>query len=96
MFNLDDIACLCEFMVRDHLYVEAYCYIQAIIDCYSKLLMVHGVGNTFKSAHKISKLLGMVTSVFSEVTLLSRILLKAVTALRLEFGVIIFKKDSYC
>ena len=67
-FNCDDILSLCEHMIRDHRYIEAYCYIQATNDHYSQLI-VNGERNNFQTAHKISKMLGMTLCVFAEVTI---------------------------
>ena len=86
-FNFDDITCLCEFLVRDHRYIEAYCYIYAIIKCCSERIIIGRIGNNFLTARKVSKLLGMLGRVFSEVTHLNKILLKAVTGLGFEFQV---------
>ena len=55
-------------MIRDHRYIEAYCYIHASSDHYSQLIS-DGERNNFQSAHKISKMLGMALCVFAKVTI---------------------------
>ena len=74
-------------MVREHRYIEAYCYIKAIIKCRSRRLNLGSIRNNFLSTFKVSKLLGMAECVFAKVTHLNKITSKAVTALGFKFGV---------
>ena len=55
-------------MIRDRLYIQAYCYIQAIV-YYHTSLVAGERKNNFQSAYKVSKILGMALSVFAEVNL---------------------------
>ena len=66
-FNYDDIINLCEFMIRDHLYIKAFCYIHAIINLYVLLHNESERKNNFQPADKISKILGMIVSIAAEV-----------------------------
>ena len=71
-FNFGDIINLCEFMIRDHLYIEAYCNILAIVSSYVQMFNENERQNNFQPAHKISKMLGMLISVFAEVTFVNK------------------------
>ena len=71
-FNFDDIINLCEFMIRDQLYIEAYCYILAIVNSYVQMFNGNERKNNFQPAHKISKMLGMLISLFAKVTFVNK------------------------
>ena len=86
VFNFDDVTFLCEFMIQNNHYIEAYCYIKAIIDFYMKLI-IRRIRVNLQSFDKISKLLGMAECVFVEVTHLNKIILKAMTARGFKFAV---------
>ena len=67
VFDYDDIIGLCEFMIRDRRYIEAYCCVRATVWIYSNLV-ADGKRDNFQSASKISKMLGMELAIFAEVT----------------------------
>ena len=47
-FNFDDIINLCEFMIRDQLYIEAFCYILAIVNSYVQMFNENERQNNFQ------------------------------------------------